>query len=467
MAERVGTLIVGGGIAGCALAHYLAEEGETDILLVEADELGSGSTGGSFGGVRQQFSTPLEIELSRRGLEFWRTAERVFDSPVPWHENGYLFLSGNADIVAKLAEAAKLQRSMGLTDIDVLDVEQIKELTPWVGTDGLLGGTYTPRDGKVTPTEGVAALAKAARARGVRIREQWDLKSLERSGSGWRVIGPEELEAGRVVLCTGYWSSDLLRSFGLELTIHPVPLYAAITEPALAGQLVPLTIDLDTGLLIERESGGLLIAVLLEENPPGYGHAQMLDNYADLARVRAPSIVDVPIAKHVVANVDLGGDGHPYVGEVEEGLWMIAGFGGHGVMHAPPVSQLLAKIIAGRPDLTLEEPWIPVGLHVPPRERVHVLAPPVLRPRDDPARDVQVAVRIARIDDRQRDRRPLAHVGRFDAVDAHVHQYRVAVVVDPQRRDVRRAVGANGGQMTEGVALQQVDHVRRDLCRRH
>jgi sarcosine oxidase, subunit beta len=354
MSERVSTLIVGGGIAGTALAHYLAEEGEKDILLVEADELGSGSTGGSFGGVRQQFSTPLEIELSRRGLEFWRTAERVFDSPVPWHQNGYLFLSGKPDIVAKLAEAAELQKKMGLTEIQVLDVEQIKELTPWVGTDGLLGGTYTPRDGKVTPTEGVMALAKAARRAGVDIREHWDMKSLERRDGGWRVTGPDVVDAERVVLCTGYWSSELLRPFGLDLTIRPVPLYAAITEPALQGQLVPLTIDLDTGLLIERESGGLLIAVLLEANPPGYGHAQMLDEYADLARVRAPSIVDVPIAKHVVANVDLGGDGHPYVGQVEEGLWMIAGFGGHGVMHAPPVAQLLAKVIAGKPDPTLD-----------------------------------------------------------------------------------------------------------------
>src|SRR5437016_14453991 len=125
MSQPVGTLIVGGGIAGCALAYYLTEEGETDILLVEADELGSGSTGGSFGGVRQQFSTPLEIELSRRGLEFWRTAERVFDSPVPWHENGYLFMSGNADIVAKLAEAAELQRSQGLAELPVPAPEQI------------------------------------------------------------------------------------------------------------------------------------------------------------------------------------------------------------------------------------------------------------------------------------------------------------------------------------------------------
>src|SRR5207249_10431842 len=123
MAERVGTLIVGGGIAGCALAHYLAEEGETDILLVEADELGSGSTGGSFGGVRQQFSTPLEIELSRRGLGFWRSAERVFDAPVTWHANGYLLMTGQPEIMAKLGEAAALQRQVRLPDVQLPDAD--------------------------------------------------------------------------------------------------------------------------------------------------------------------------------------------------------------------------------------------------------------------------------------------------------------------------------------------------------
>ena len=361
MTEHFGTVVVGGGIAGCAVAYYLAELGERDILLVEADELGSGSTGGSFGGVRQQFSTPLEIELSRRGLEFWRTAEKVFDSPVAWHANGYLFLTGKPDIMSRLAEAAELQKSLGLTDVHVLDAEQVGDLTPWVGTAGMLGGTYTPNDGKVTPTEGVAALVKAARARGARFREHWPVRSFERRDGMWRVQGPDTVDAKRVIVCTGYWSTELLRPLGLELTIRPVPLYAAITAPALEGQLVPLTIDLDTGLLIERESGGLLVAVLLEENPPGYGHAQMLEDFADLARVRAPSLADLRIAKHVVANVDLGGDGHPYVGQVEEGLWMIAGFGGHGAMHAPPVAKLLAQTMAGRPDPTLDisllDPW--------------------------------------------------------------------------------------------------------------
>jgi sarcosine oxidase subunit beta len=343
------------------VAHYLAAEGESDILLVEADELGSGSTGGSFGGVRQQFSTSMEIELSRRGLEFWRTAERVLDAPVSWHSNGYLFMTGQPDIMAKLAEAAALQSRMGMTDVHVLDAEQIREVVPWIATTGVLGGTYTPNDGKVTPTEGVAALARAARARGVRFREHWPVLSLERRDHIWRLTGPDVVEAERVVVCTGYWSTDFLRPFGLELTIRPMPLYSAITAPALGGQRVPLTLDLDTGLVIEREGEGLVIALLLEENPPGYGHARMLEQFAELARVRAPSLADLRIARHVVANVDMGGDGHPYVGAVEDGLWMVAGFGGHGAMHGPPVAELLAKTIAGRPDPTFDiaplSPW--------------------------------------------------------------------------------------------------------------
>jgi len=358
-------VIIGGGIVGCAVAYYLAEEGESDILVVEAEELGSGSTGGSFGGIRQQFSTPLEIEFSRRGLEFWQTAERRFNSPVPWHPNGYLFMTGQPDIMAKLAEAAALQRSMGLTDVHVLDPEQIREVVPWIATPGVLGGTYTPNDGKVTPTDGVAALVKAARARGVRFREHWAVRSLERVDSGWRLIGPEAVEAERVVVCIGYWATDFLRSFGLQLTIRPQALYSAISGPALAGQPVPLTLDLDTGFVVEREGAALLIAILLEENPPGYGHTRMLEEFAELARVRAPSLADLHIAKRVVANVDMGGDGHPYVGSVEDGLWMAAGFGGHGVMHGPPVAELLAKKIAGRPDPTVDitplTPWRQAG----------------------------------------------------------------------------------------------------------
>jgi sarcosine oxidase subunit beta len=361
MPDRVETLIVGGGIVGCAVAYYLAEEGAKDILLVERQALASGSTGGSFGGVRQQFSTPLEIEFSKRGLEFWRTCEQVFDSPCPFHQDGYLFLSGKPELVEKLNQAAELQRSLGLPDVHMLDPEQIEETIPWLSGEGLLGGCWTPNDGHVTPPDGVAALSKAARRLGVRFEEGWEVRGIEKTSGGWLARGLSDVTAERLVIATGYWTPALVRPFGLELTIRPMPLYAAITEAALEGERVPLTIDLDTGLEIEREGRALLVGILLEENPRGYDHTQMLAEFHELAKVRAPSLADIRIARYTLANVDLGGDGHPYVGQLQDGLWMIAGFSGHGTMHGPVVARLLAKVMSGRPDPSLDitslDPW--------------------------------------------------------------------------------------------------------------
>jgi len=354
MPDRVGTLIVGGGIVGCAIAYYLAREGAQEMLLVERNALASGSTGGSFGGVRQQFSTPLEIEFSKRGLEFWRTCERVFDSPCPFHQDGYLFVSGKPEIVEKLGQAAELQQSLGLPDVYMLDSRQIEETIPWLSGEGLVGGCWTPKDGHVTPPDGVAALSRAARRLGVRFEEQWEARGFEQQEGGWLVRGPGDVLAERVVIAAGYWTTALVRPFGLELTVRPMPLYAAITEPALKDQPVPLTIDLDTGLEVEREGHALLIGILLEENPPGYDHTQMLSEFHELAKVRAPSLADIKIARYTLANVDLGGDGHPYAGEVQDGLWMIAGFSGHGTMHGPVVARLLAEVMSGRPDPTLD-----------------------------------------------------------------------------------------------------------------
>lgn len=352
--ERFSTVVIGGGIVGAAVTYYLTEEGERDILLVEQDRLASGSTGGSFGGVRQQFSTPLEIELSRRGLEFWRTAERRFESPVPFDECGYLFVSGQPEIMDRLAAAGRLQAELGLTDVHLLDAEHLAEAAPWLSPEGLLGGCWTPGDGRVTPPDGVAALLRAARGRGAQVREQWPVRELRRRGSGWVVVGPSEVEAERVVACTGFWSSELLRPFGLDLTIRPMQLLGAITEPTLEGQPVPLTIDLDTGFCVEPEGKAVVLAILLEENPPGWSHDQMLVDFGTLAQRRAPALADVHVARFTTGNVDLGGDGHPYVGLVEPGLWMAAGFGGHGTMHGPAVGQLLAGLIAGRPDPTID-----------------------------------------------------------------------------------------------------------------
>jgi sarcosine oxidase, subunit beta len=512
--ERFGTVVIGGGIVGAAVSYYLTREGESDILLVEQNELASGSTGGSFGGVRQQFSTPLEVELSRRGLEFWKTAASVFDAPVSFDQCGYLIVSGQPEIMARLREAARLQAEMGMDEVHLLEADRVGEAAPWLGTEGLLGGCWTPGDGRVTPPEGVAVLTGAARAAGATVREHWPVSSIRRSGGGWVVSGKDEVEAERVVACTGFWSSELMRPFGLDLTIRPLALLGAITEPVSLGQPVPLTIDLDTGFCVEPEGAALVLAILLEENPPDWNHEQMLYEFAELARRRAPALADVKIARFTTGNVDFGGDGHPYVGEVEPGLFMAAGFGGHGTMHGPAVGRLLAGLIVGRPDQSLDistldprrpptsaEEWmvatrLQLGLRrlelagvgedarrpdpeqqaplaragpgilahpkVPPRQPVHVGKSSILLYRFDGPGDGDVAERVRRIDNADRDVCPSLQVPGLDPVGTGVHHQHAVFQVNPDRCQVGGAVTPQRGQQAERVAPEQVFKARRD-----
>jgi sarcosine oxidase subunit beta len=347
----VDTAIVGGGLAGVPLAYYLARGGAEDVTIFERDQLGSGVTAASFSGIRQQFSTPLEIELAKRGLHFWKSCEEVFDSPCPFHQVGYLFLTARSELLARFEEAAQLQRALGAGPVEMLGPEEIRAVSPWLGTDDLAGGCYTPEDGRVTATDGVAALAKGARSLGVHIRTQWPVGVVERVTGGFLLSGRAgSVRARRVIVAAGIWSPQVLKPLGFSLDIYPMVLHYALTAPALEGRVVPLTVDFDTGFCIEREGPGLAVTMLLPERPPSYGQQEMLADWHTAATVRAPSLIELGISHLLTATADGVSDGHPNAGQLDEDLWVLAGFAGHGAMHGPPVAELMAKEVLGSPD---------------------------------------------------------------------------------------------------------------------
>jgi sarcosine oxidase, subunit beta len=350
----VDTAIIGGGIAGTCLAYYLAEMGVDGIAVLERDTLGSGSTAGSFGGVRQQFSTPLEVELGVRGLEFWRTAETVFGWPCPFYEDGYLFATADPAVADKLKAAADVQRHAGATSVEILDSRELSEVIPWLDCHDLLAGSWTPHDGRVTPTDGINALSHAASLLGVTFHEHWKVTSIERTPRGVELVGAGEIRARRVVISAGIWTPPLVQPLGIELDIRGYPLHYALTEPVFEGMRVPLTVDLDTGFCVEREQSGVVATVLVEDPTPDYTADEMLEALTELARMRAPALATVGIRKVLSAWVDGGGDGHPYAGAIEDDVWVLAGFGGHGITHGPPVARLLALAMVGKSDPTLD-----------------------------------------------------------------------------------------------------------------
>lgn len=361
---RVGTAIIGGGIVGVTLAFYLAELGEKDIVVLEGRELASGCTGGSLGGVRQQFSTPLEIELAIRGRRFWQTFEDVFDAPCQYHQDGYLMLTGREELYEKLTQAARTQAEHGAPNVEMLTVAELKDVVPWLGTEGLIGGCWTPEDGRVNPTDGVYGVAAAARRFGVKIREHFEVADISRVDGGWLVAGPEPVLAERLVVASGLGSPKLLAKFGLTLDIFPMWVHYGFTTPVLGDQRLPLTIDLETGWCVEREQDGAMVTILSSTLPERYGVSDMLAEFAEASRTRAPIFNEVGIRNTISAAADAtGGDGHPFIGEVDSGLWTITGFDGHGTMMGPAASQLLAKFMVGMPD-----PVIDISAFDPHRE---------------------------------------------------------------------------------------------------
>lgn len=342
-------VVIGGGIVGCAVAYYLASGGLTDVVVVEGKHHGAGATGGSFGGIRQQFKDPLEIEFSRRGLAFWKTAEENLDAPCPFHDSGYLLLTGDVDTAQTLHDSAEVQRSVGMDEVHLLGPDQLNELVPWLVTDGLLVGSWTPGDGHVLPMDGLFAFVKAARTLGVSFHENWPVQAIRRSGSMWQVEGPETIEAEHVVVAAGGGIKNLLTPFGIDLDIRPIEHYSVFTESAFVGQHVPMMIDLDNGLAVQREGRDALHLGVLSMNPPATSHQELMEQFYQVAEVRAPALNLLRIVKNILAYPLIGGDDMPYVGKVDDGLWGIA-FTGHGAMHGPPLAEVLAKEILGTPD---------------------------------------------------------------------------------------------------------------------
>jgi sarcosine oxidase subunit beta len=242
----------------------------------------------------------------------------------------------------------------------------IESLFPYLSAEGLVGGCWTPEDGRVNPTDGVYGLASAARTKGVTIRQHWPVSSIERGPGGWTVVGRERIVARRVIVAAGLGTPALLRPFGLDLPITPMLLHYAFTTTVVRDQRLPLTIDLDTGLCLEREQDAAVVTVLRSDTPPGYSVDDMFAEFHEAAAVRAPLFNDVSIRTTISAAADAtGGDGHPFIGEVEPGLWVMAGFDGHGTMQGPAIAELTANFIAGKPDPVIDmaafDPWRVAG----------------------------------------------------------------------------------------------------------
>jgi sarcosine oxidase, subunit beta len=351
---RARVVIVGGGVIGVSIAFHLAEAGVTDVLLLEAHALGSGSTCKAAGGVRAQFSDRVNIELGVRSLAAFRDFGSRPGGQIDLREVGYLFLLDDAATVTAFEQNIALQNELGVPS-RLISPAEAAELSPLISTAGLLAAAYSSSDGHCTPESVVLGYATAAQALGARLVTNTAVTGIEMTGDTFRVhAGQHSVRTETVICAAGAWSAEVGNWVGAQLPVTPLRRQIVVTEPIEGLPLeLPMTIDFSTSLYFHREGQGLLVGMSDPEEKPGFRLNRSDDWLPRLSSAmtrRAPRLADYGIASGWAGLYEVTPDHNGLIGETAPaGRFLYAtGFSGHGFLMAPAVGEVVRDLYLGR-----------------------------------------------------------------------------------------------------------------------
>jgi sarcosine oxidase, subunit beta len=360
MTETAEVVVVGGGVIGLSVARELRRAGAGRVVVLEkAPAVGQGSSSRAAGGVRAQFTTRINVEFSMHSIGELERLERDTGLLSFW-QTGYLLMTGSEAGERSLAEACALQRSLGVAT-RWMDATEVLALAPFVRPDGLRAGTFHHRDGFLDPHGVVAAMRADAGRLGVEILTGVDVTAIARRRDGGfdATAGGQSVQARWVVNAAGPEAARVAALLDVDLPVAPVRRNLAFVRepvgavlPGLDG-LIPMTVDLDTGVLVRREvSGGFVIAWSDPDDPPSWDVSldpRFLEALGERVGHRFPFLEELPVdPRQCWAGLyPETPDHHAIVGAPPEapGFVQCAGFGGHGVMHAPAAGRAVAELI--------------------------------------------------------------------------------------------------------------------------
>jgi sarcosine oxidase subunit beta len=352
---RAEVVIIGGGVMGVSIAFHLAEAGVTDVLLLEANALGSGSTCKAAGGVRAQFSDRVNIELGARSLRAFESFGTRPGGEIDLRQVGYLFLLDDPETVAAFERNVALQNSLGVPS-RLISPEEALSLSPLITTDGLLAAAYSPQDGHCTPEAVVLGYATAARALGARLVTGTEVTGIAASGRDEFVVrtATHSVRTGTVVCAAGAWSAEVGSWVGTQLPVTPLRRQIVVT-PAVAElpPRLPMTIDFSTTLYFHREGPGLLVGMSDPQEQPGFNLSpsdDWLPRLSEAIARRAPRLAGYGVASGWAGLYEDSPDHNALIGEtVPAGRFLYAtGFSGHGFLMAPAVGEVIRDMYLGR-----------------------------------------------------------------------------------------------------------------------
>jgi sarcosine oxidase subunit beta len=354
-------VIIGAGIMGCSIAWHLAERGLRDIVVLERDQIGQGATADAAGGIRLQFSTTTNIQLSQYSLGYWEHFQERFGVDINFRQQGYLFLLTREDEVDVFRRNLAIQQSQGVPARWVTP-EEIAELNPAVVLNDVLGGTFCPLDGWADTSTSTHGFAAAARRLGVRIFEETPVTAIDIQGGmavGVR-SGDERISSPLVICCAGPQTNAVGRLAGLDLPILPYRRMSFITEPFdRIPPTVPMTIEFARSLYFHPESHGFLFGMSNSDEPTS-DNKHVDDDWMfttiEALVERTPIFADATVLRGWAGFYEVTPDDNPLLGRVVEldGFIVAAGFSGHGFMQGPAIGRAISELVLDGASQTID-----------------------------------------------------------------------------------------------------------------
>jgi sarcosine oxidase, subunit beta len=356
MVDTAEVVIIGSGIVGSSVAYHLAQAGCTNVLVIEREaHQGKGSTGKSMGGVRAQFTTPVNIQMSLYSINFFAHFDEVMGHPADYRAHGYLFCATNERHLHYLRTNRALQMSLGLKNVEFVTREEILRMVPQLIVDDILGGTFCPTDGFVDPHSVMMGFMLKAREKGARLWLNTQVTGINVEKD--RIVGVETtrgpVATPTVVNAAGPWAAGIARMAGAELPVEPLRRQLVPTEPFdQLPQRFPMVIDMSTGFHFRREGKGILLAWNDPDEKPGFNtdvDPSFIEKILTRAAARVPCLADAAVnPRRAWAGLyEMTPDHHAIIGPAPnvKGLYFVNGFSGHGVMHSPASGKITADLI--------------------------------------------------------------------------------------------------------------------------
>ena len=354
--QTADVVIIGGGIVGSSIAWHLTEAGCREVLIVEREtHQGKGSTGKSMGGVRAQFATPPNIQMSLYSIPFYASFEERLGLPSEYRPQGYLFVATKQAHLDYLQTNQQLQKSLGLAQVRMMTRQEIVTIVPQLRSDDILGGSFCPTDGFVDPYSVMVGFTTRTCEQGATLWRSTEVTAITRQDG--RISGVETTRgpvSTRVVVnASGPWAAAVAALAGVGLPVKPLRRMLVPTEPFDGvSHAVPMVVDMTNGFHFRPESLGFLLAWNDPEETPGFKtdfEPSFIEKVLTRAADRVPCFENLAVnPKRAWAGLyEISPDHHAILGQVPEvpGFFCANGFSGHGVMHAPATGKIISDLI--------------------------------------------------------------------------------------------------------------------------